>query len=895
LNSETVGRRLSVGHRIGRFEITGALGAGGMGEVYRAHDAQLQRDVAIKVLPSAFADNPERLRRFEREARAAASLNHPNILAVHDVGLHEAIPFIVTELLEGQTLRQRMGGRPLPPRKAIDYAVQIAGGLAAGHDRGIIHRDIKPDNVFVTPDGRIKILDFGLARMAEPVTPDDATATLMFGGVPLGPVLGTAGYMSPEQARGLRTDQRSDLFSLGIVLYEMLEGVPPFRRDTPADTTSAILHDDPPELTITREYGPALERIVRHCLEKTPEERVQNARDLIFDLETVSLATSPVEVRSRWRVSRKGVVATMTLFAILAAAVAGYVAGRRSERTNEPAALGIRAVQRLTDFAGIEDSPSISPDGRQVAFTASVNGRRQIFVRLLAGGSPVQVTRNVIDHESPRWSVDGNQIFYFSPAEAGGVQGAIWAVPALGGSPRRVVDAISDADIGAGGSLAYFRLQSGRIQLVRTALDGGEPHVIAVVNFGYHLNPRWSPDGKWIAFQAGDGVRNDLFVVEGTGGTPRKLTMERAMIRGLSWLPDSSGLVYASSHGSTVPYVPALALWEVKLAANRIRQITPADSWYEQPDIHRSGMLAAAKVRVDFDIWKIPFGEQPEENVRRAEQMTRQTGQVLTPAAAPDGKQLVYLSDSGGHANLWVLSTDTRDVRQVTFERDPSVAVGAPVWSPDGRSIAFVSSKGRTGFDFGVWLVNPDGSQLRNVAARGLGMAWSADGRWIYFSESSAGNLFKIPSTGGRPVRVRTEPTRNVIGVHDNTLYYMVEYPLLDGRPELEIRAARPEDGVSRAIARVPASRVPNWQIVNPSLSPDGEWLAMPLTDGLTTNIWALSTETRVWRQVTDFGDRATFIARRVSWTADGRSILASVGEGDADIMLLQLSSPRQN
>jgi Tol biopolymer transport system component len=233
------------------------------------------------------------------------------------------------------------------------------------------------------------------------------------------------------------------------------------------------------------------------------------------------------------------------------------------------------------------------------------------------------------------------------------------------------------------------------------------------------------------------------------------------------------------------------------------------------------------------------------------------------------------------------MSTQTGRLRQITFENDPAVTIGVPVWSPDGRSIAFVSSRGHTGFDFGVWLVNRDGTNLRNLAKQGLGMAWSTDGRWVYYSESSAGPLYKIATTGGLPVKVRPDPVRNVVGLHDTTLYYMVERPLLDGRPELEIRVATPEGDSSRALARIPASRVPAWQIVNPALSPDGRWLAMPLTDGFTTNIWALSTTTGMWRQVTDFGDRATFIARRVSWSPDGKSILAAVGEGDADIVLL--------
>lgn len=870
---------VAAGDRLGRFEILGALGGGGMGQVYRARDTQLLREVAIKVLPAAFWHDPGRQRRFEREARAAASLNHPNVLAVHDFGVHEGIAFLVSELLEGETLRQRMGGRPLPPHAAIEYAIQIAGGLAAGHERGIVHRDVKPDNLFVTTDGRIKILDFGLAKMIDP-SAGEATATVTYdGGLPA-PVIGTAAYMSPEQASGLRTDHRSDIFSAGVVLYEMLAGFSPFRRSNPGESLHAILYDDPPALS---GIAPELERIVRHCLEKAPEQRFQDVRDLLFALQALrrdTLAPPPRSARARASKTIRWIAL------VLLAASAGAAIGYFARRPAPPPPASAHRVDRLTDFPGIEEFPSISPDGRSVAFTASVNGRRQIFVRLLAGGIPVQITRDDADHQGPRWSADGNSLIYFSPAGSDAAAGDIWSIPALGGSPRRIMGSIGGADAGKNGRLACFRLMNGNVQLVTSALDGSDVRVIARSVPGYHLFPRWSPDGRWIAFQRGDGVRYDVFVIRSTGGQERRLTHDSNIIRGLAWLPDSQGIVYGSSRGSTLPYLPPISLWQISLNGGVPRQITPADVWYEQPDSHGAGLLAATRVRMRFDIWSFPFGSDPAENVRRAEPITRQTGQVLTPTAAPDGEHIAFLSDSGGHGNLWVTSTRNPQLRQITFEDDASVTVGVPIWSPDGKSIAFVSSRGRSGFDFGIWLVDADGRNPRPVVKQGLGVAWSPDGRFLYYVQTSAGVLNKIAVSGGTPVRVRTEAARNVIGLYGSTLYYTVERVLLDGRPELEIRAATPENGPSRSVARLAASRVPSWQIVNPSLSPDGEWLAMPLTDGFTTNIWALSTGTGAWRQVTDFGVRPTFIARRVSWSADGRSILAAVGDGDADIVL---------
>lgn len=883
---------LSVGDRIGRFEVLGCLGVGGMGEVYRARDPHLQREVAIKVLPAAFSRDPDRQRRFEQEARAAGSLNHPNIIAVYDVGLHDDATWIVAELLVGETLRQRMDGRPLAPRTVIDYAIQIASGLAAAHERGIVHRDIKPANLFVTRDGRIKILDFGLAKLFGPDATGDATETITIDGAHLAPVAGTAIYMSPEQARGRRTDHRSDIFSFGTVLYEMLAGFPPFRRPTAADTLRALVNDEPPDFSATAAVNEALERIVGHCLEKEPDARFQSARDLVFDLEslpTTLVATPPVVTTAtpRRRVSQKP--AARIGFGLLVVSIVGglgYIAGRRAvPATINP--MASHSALRVTDFPGLEEFPSISPDRRSVAFTANVNGRRQIFVRLLASGPPLQITRDQFDHELPRWSPDASSLVYFSPAEPGEAQGTLWSIPALGGPARRIRASIGGGDVNSAGRLACFSLVDGHIQLLTSALDGSNMRAIARFDADYHRYPRWSPDNRWIAFERGDGLRYDLFIVSALGGVPRQLTHDRNIMSGLAWYPDSAGLIYGSSRGSTVPYLPPMRLWEARLDGRAPRVITPAEASYEQPDVHSTGLVAAVRTRMLFDIWTFPFGRAASDNVHQSVAVTRQTGQVLTPTASPDGDQVAFLSDSGGHSNLWVMSTRSGDLRQITFEDDAAVSVGVPLWSPDGSSIAFVSSKGLTGFDFGIWLVNPDGSNLRNLATTGLGVAWSPDGKSLYYADNSAGALKKVAASGGTPVTVRSELTRNVIGAFGQTLYYMVERSLVDGRPEFEIRAATPEDGPSRLVARIPASRVARWQVVNPALSPDGQWLALPLTDGFTTNIWALSTASGDWRQVTDFGDRPVFIARRVSWSPDGRSILAAIGEGDSDIVLL--------
>src|SRR5690348_3336242 len=330
----------SVGTSLGPYEILGSIGAGGMGEVYRARDPRLGREVAIKILPSQFSADSERLRRFEQEARAAAALNHPNILAIYDLGQSNGSPYIVSELLEGESLRDRLRSGPLPLRKAVDYATQIALGLAAAHDKGIVHRDLKPENLFITKDGRAKILDFGLAKLTEHIS--DAETVVHSDGTTPGMVLGTVGYMSPEQVRGIATDHRSDIFTFGAILYEMLSGKRTFRGDTPADTMSAILKEDPPDLSETnRAISPAAERIVRHCLEKNPEERFQSARDIAFDLEAISSvssgpmtapATSPASSRRR----RRAIFAAVgTLGLIMASSLAWWL-GAQTGRADFP-------------------------------------------------------------------------------------------------------------------------------------------------------------------------------------------------------------------------------------------------------------------------------------------------------------------------------------------------------------------------------------------------------------------------------------------------------------------------------------------------------------------------------------------------------------------------------
>ncbi len=888
---------LTSGTKLGPYEIVAPLGTGGMGEVYRARDTKLGRDVALKFLPPLFTADADRVARFEREARLLASLNHPHIGAIY--GFEDAgnVPALVLELVEGDTLDDRVRRRRLPLSEALAVAQQIADALDAAHRAGIIHRDLKPSNIKITPDGVVKVLDFGLAKAlaAEGSGPDlSKSSTMTAGGTMIGVILGTAAYMSPEQARGQPVDKRTDIWAFGCVLFEMLTGSSAFGRKTVTDTIAAVVSAEPEWKSLPAGTPGSIRRLLTRCLQKDARRRLHDIADARIELEeTMATPAEPAPVLTPRRWSR---LALSALSLAIATALVFLWAARDRFGTPgaKPSPQDTRVI-RLTDLPGLEESPAISPDGRSVAFTAGVGGKRQVFVQLIAGGAPLQVTRDTVDHECPRWSPDSSSILYFSPAVSGTVQGSIWEIPALGGVPRRVVNSLGGADVNlTDGRLALFRLAKNGIQLVTAPTEGSRFDVVAeFAPATYYLYPRWSPDGKWIAFQRGDSIRFDIFVAPATGGKPRKLTSDNNMMGGFAWLPDSTAIVYSSSRSGTIPYLPTLGLWQVTLRDGSVRRVTSGEASYMNPDISKSGAMVVSRMKLQTDIWKFPVDGLPAENVRRGVRVTRQTGQVLTPTAGPGDKEVAFLSDSGGHANVWVVNTESGALRQITQEHDPNVALGVPLWSPDGHTITFVSSRGNQGLTFGVWLVDSDGSNLRNVANPGLGPAWSPDGRWVYYSTWSGPGatnvvLKKVPVDGGPAVTVRTEQLRSVIGLHGTTLYYLFERPLVDGTPEFEIRAATPEDAPFRVLARIPASRVPIWQIVSPALSPDGKWLAQALTDGFTTNVWALSTTTGEWRQITDFGERATFIARRVSWSSDGRSILAAVAEGDSDIVLLE-------
>ena len=883
------------GQRIGVYSITELLGVGGMGEVYRARDTRLGRDVAIKVLPPRLTADADRLARFEREARMLASLNHPHIgmlYGLEESGGHSAL---VLELVEGDTMADRLCRGPVPIAQALNWARQIADALDEAHAKGIVHRDLKPANVKITPQDVVKVLDFGLARTF--VRGDDVdssqapTITREGAGI-----VGTAAYMSPEQARGQAVDKRSDVWAFGCVLYELLTGRAAFLRSTLTDTLAAVLQDQPDWTALPPTLPPTVTSLLRRCLDKDVRRRRRDIGDVRAELDEALAQpeTAPNRIDHIERPARRTLSpALRALAAVAFVAALAALTGQWMFAPPASTASGAR-FKRLTDAVGIEEMPAVSPDGKDLAFVARVDGRQQIWVRRLTGGHPLQITFDDVDHEHPRWTHDSSAIVYFTPPLKADEPGALWEIPALNGAPRRVAAAITGADVSHDGRwLATFQKTGDRVDLVILSRDGATSGQSIPIEPGAieFTPPRWSPDDRSLAFYLGkpEWIYH-LFV---TDVAKRETTRLKAMthIKGIAWLPDGENLVFASSVGSTMVYPPVFNLRLVSRDGSRERQLTIGDVSYQQPDVVTTGQLYAARTFMRSDLWRFPVDGTPADNVKNATQITRQTGMVQTPSVSPDDKEIAYLSDSGGHSNVWVAKTDgSANPRPLTAENDHRVIIGIPIWAPIGDRIVFIrddtGKPDRRGSAV-EWLINRDGSDRRPLAG-GASAAWSADGRWLYYQtqepEQAQQCISKIAVDGNRaPVPVRCNAAVPV-PASDGTLYF-VPQGFWNAN---EIYKARPENTATPVlVTRYALSRVPLWP-TGFALSPDERWLAVPLQDTGTTNIWAIPTDGGPYRQITDFGRRPTLIARQVSWSRDGRFIYAAVSESDSDIVLLE-------
>ena len=605
-----------------------------MGEVYRAKDPRLGRDVAIKVLPASFSSDADRLRRFEQEARAAGLLNHPNITAVYDIGSHEGAPYVVSELLEGETLRAELAGDRLSPRKAIDYAIQLAHGLAAAHDKGIVHRDLKPENLFVTKDGRVKILDFGLAKLTHAEEGSSAGQTNLptgVAGTEPGVVLGTMGYMAPEQVRGRPADARSDIFAFGAILYEMLSGKRAFHGDSAADTMSAILREDPPDLSVTNQnVSPGLERILRHCLEKNPEQRFQSSRDLAFDLEALSgLSAGPTNITEipRGRPNRALLAAAAIALAAAAAAVS-YFAGRRGTQVAPP----FRTYAQLSFAQQAIFNARFAPDGKTIVYSAARRGNTPEIVTVrtdFPGGKSIGLAGVQLLSVSSRGELAVlTRVRYIAHSFFAGTLGRM---PLEGGAPREVLAGVREADWAPDGSdLAIIREVSGEDRL-----EYPVGKVLAKTG-GYLSNPRFSRDGKRIAFfehPTKFDDRGGVAVVD-LAGKKKVLSEGYWGEEGLAWSPDGSEVLFSAGNAYNDFKVYAVTLdGRRRIAAESAGGLTILDV---APD----GRWIAS--RDDF-FRDMPVQAPGETTEKDLSWLDLSAARVLSP----DGKMLLFTEESG--------------------------------------------------------------------------------------------------------------------------------------------------------------------------------------------------------------------------------------------------------
>ncbi|HEY3158596.1 MAG TPA: protein kinase [Vicinamibacterales bacterium] len=789
------------GQQFGSYRVLSLLGRGGMGEVYRAHDVRLGRDVAIKVLPTRFTADADRLARFESEARMLAALNHPHIGAIYGLEDADGMPALVLEFVDGDTLADRLQRGPVAPREALTIARQIADALEAAHRKGIVHRDLKPANIKITRDNVVKVLDFGLAKAAgreadsiqdlsqSPTVPLDATRA--------GMILGTAAYMSPEQARGLSLDARTDIWAFGCLLYEMLTGRPPFTGRTVAETFAAIFEREPDWQRLPRSTAARVCDLLRRCLQKDPVKRLRDVATARMDIEA-SLASPPQTGRALAEAARRRLSQPQTI-AIVGVAVAGVIVFLVSDR-NTPVPALINPVQ-VTSAVGVEDYTTVAPDNGTVAYESNETGNWDIWVAPAGGGQAVNRTS---DHAGvdryPSWSPDGRSIAFWSDRDGGGY----FVMPALGGTSSRLI-ATPGTDH-ARHSAPEWSADGTRLAVTTYTVSGGFEHFVDIISIATGKSTRmrlpgseasrldlsWSPDTRYLAYV--DGVQQvsevaHLRVLRLADGASSIIINTGAKVRRPQWSRDGRYLFYVCN------CVGPTDLWRRRIVdgagAGEPERLTNGLEIRDFRFSRDGSRLAYSKGRWVSNFWRVPILENRPATWADAEQITFDQAYIEQLNVSPDGQRVAYSSDRTGNQDLYVmpiggvavqLTSDpapdwapdwTPDGRRLVFysyrtgDRELWVtpATGGPAlqltrspgvdfishWSPDGREIAFTSS--RTG-NLDIWVISADGKESRPITqhpALDSNPSWSPDGRWLAFHSNRGGRLqlWRVSSRGG--------------------------------------------------------------------------------------------------------------------------------------------------
>jgi serine/threonine protein kinase len=744
-----------IGQTVSHYRIIEKLGGGGMGVVYKAEDTHLDRFVAVKLLPAETVADPVRKRRFIQEAKSASALNHPNIITIHDIDQQDGLHFIAMEYVAGKPLDQHIGRKGLKLNETLKCAIQVADALAAAHAAGIVHRDLKPANIMVAEKGLVKVLDFGLAKLTE-ADPGYEGETLSRKEEPRteeGTILGTAAYMSPEQAEGKKVDARSDIFSFGSVLYEMITGRRAFRGETRVSTLSAILKEEPQPISTIAEYVPhELERIVARCLRKDPARRFQTTADLRIALEELKEESESGKMVERVAASpdtRSWLWALSAVGAVLLAAAAWFM---RSYVSPSPQ----QTLVPVTTYPGSELFPSFSPDGKQIAFFwDGENGSKPgIYVKLLGETNALRLTTGT--DQNPAWAPDGKRIAF----RRGDRNQGIYTVSALGGAERKLTGLVPNSQISwspDGNWLSLSLNDDIERGIVLLRVEGGELRRISSPQPpAFDQSPAFDQDGHRLAYASCAGEYScDVYVQDldarySPRGLPRPITRQRASITGVTWSRDGGSLIYAASQlAGMLPY-----LWQARAdgrqAPQRLEIAGPlAYSPSASPTANR--LIFSRRLR-DYDIWRYRTGDGIEP-------LIMSSLADYNPQFSPDGTRIAFESSRSGEAEeIWVAQADGSQPVQITNRLGRHQ--GTPRWSPDSRWIAF-DSQGQDGH-WDIYVIEAAGGSPRRITFEPSDENqpfWSHDGNWIYFRSNRTGRteIWRVPFAGGRQEQVTTQ------------------------------------------------------------------------------------------------------------------------------------------
>ena len=913
---------LEIGGSFSNYRIVSKIGAGGMGEVYLAQDTKLDRQVALKVLLDEVAEDEDRVKRFVQEAKAASALNHPNILTVYEIGEFENSRYIATELIKGETLRDRLGSEPMTLREVLDVAMQVAAALNAAHGAGIVHRDIKPENIMLRDDGIVKVLDFGLAKLTATQTgsADSEDATRAQVNTRPGVVMGTVLYMSPEQARGKETDARCDVWGLGVVMYEMLTKKTPFAGETANDSIAAILTKEPPPLD---EATPSeLRRIVRKSLQKQTDERYQTVKDLLLDVKnlkrelefseelersnvpqstgssnvgTAQLSENATAIHSgvistqnsmpqqrssaeylvsQVREHKKGFLLGLALLVIVIAGVAFGVykfAGKKD--TGSAPSFESMKITKLTD-TGKAGSVAISPDGKYVVHVKEDAGQQSLWVRHIATGSNVQIIPPTeAEYRRMTFSPDGSYI-YFTRQEKGEPSFALYQVPVLGGEPKKLISNVTSPVTFSpdGKRFAFVRNQQDDSTMLIANADGMGEQPLATIKSPDSFKssgPAWSPDGKVIATAAvgNDGGRHNKIVeIRVEDGAVKPIgSLKWPDFGRVAWLADGSALIAAGFE----PETKGGQFFQFQYPGGETRKITNDLNDYHDTSLTAdSGSLVTVQENRVLNIWTAPDGD-----TSRARQLTNGSSKYDGQFGlqwAPDGK-IVFTSGVAGTRSVWIMNGDGGNPRQLAQDR-----IYMPAVSSDGRYIVFsVESAGI----FSIWRMDIDGGNRKQLTENGFSPSLSPDGRWVIYTGGVSG-LWKVSIDGGEPVQL-TDYRSGLPAVSPDGKSIACLYREQENSP-IKIALIPFEGGQPTKLLDLPPDYNTSGQAVR--WLPDGRSLAYIVTRDGVSNIWSMPIDGGAPKQLTNF------TTDQIAWfdlSRDGKPTLFSRGATTKDVVLI--------